>query len=106
MSKYLTVGATGRESFTLRVSAQDEGSLPGAFGYLIFFDSVAFAVQLPGPAWRKLQSHLLDATALPRKLSTEFIIAQEVGQIFLVTSGRVQEPSTSNPDHPSSSRSF
>lgn len=98
------MGATGRETYTLRASAQAAGSLPGAFGFLVLF--VVYVVLLPDPAGRKLQSHLLDATALPRKLSTEFIVVQEVGQIFLVTRGRFQEPSTNNPDHPRRSRSF
>lgn len=48
---------------------------------------MAYKVLAPGLVGRKLQSRLLVAVALPSKPSTELIIAQEVGLIFLLATG-------------------
>lgn len=100
------MGAAGRDALARWASAQAAEALPGAFGSLVLIASVAYMVLAPGLAGRKLQSLLLVVLALPGKPSTELIIAQEVGQIFLLTTGRAQEHTTSGPDHHRRSRSL
>lgn len=100
------IGATGRDILALWASAQAAESLPGASRSLVPIASGAYIVLVPGLAGRKLRLLFLVTMTLPSKPSRELIIIQEVGQIFLLTTGRVQEPSTSSLDHPRKSRSL
>lgn len=100
------MGATGRDVIALWASAQAAEAPPGASRSLVPVASGAYMVLVPGLTRRKLRSLRLVTVTLTSKPSRELFIAQEVGQIFPLTTGRVQEHSTSSLDHPRKSRSL